>query len=660
MAQRMRTHNWSATPLGPPEHWPQTLKTLVGLMLQSEQPMFMAWGDDGIWLYNDAFIPILGRKHPALARPAMEVWAEARADLEPLFERVFSGEAIHNEDFRVDLDRHGRMEEAHFSFSYTPARDEAGNVVGLFGACIDITEKRAAAQAMVETALQQSEAQFRLLVRSVTDYAIYMLDPFGHVTNWNLGAQRIKGYLPEEIVGSHFSRFYTPEDLALGVPARGLEEARRTGRFETEGWRLRKDGSRFWAHVIIDAIPGDDGEILGFAKITRDVSERRAAQRALEEAREALFQAQKLEAIGQLTGGIAHDFNNLLMAVLGSLELLQKRLPDDPQMTRLVDNAVQGAKRGATLTQRMLAFARRQELKHESVDLPDLVRGMTDLFERSVGETITIETEFPDTLPPVESDPAQLESALLNLVLNARDAMPRGGLITIAASREAIETPVSDLAAGVYVRLSVIDTGEGMDPETLVRATEPFFTTKGVGKGTGLGLPMIHGLASQSGGALRLHSTLGQGARIELFLPVSTAIAATREATPDPQPDQAGPPLVILAVDDDELVLMNTTAMIEDLGHVALQARDAAEALSILRSRGDIDLLITDQSMPKTTGVELASQVAREWPTLPIVLATGFSELPAGEGRDLPQISKPFDQRDLVKMLNRIGPNNRF
>ena len=556
MAQRMRTNNWGATPLGPPEHWPQTLKTLVGLMLQSEQPMFMAWGDDGIWLYNDAFIPILGRKHPALARPAMEVWAEARADLEPLFKRVFSGEAIRNEDFRLELNRRGRMEEAHFSFSYTPARVEVGDVVGLFGACIDITEKRAAAQAMVETALQQSEAQFRLLVRSVTDYAIYMLDPFGHVTNWNLGAQRIKGYLPEEIVGSHFSRFYTPEDLALGVPARGLEEARRTGRFETEGWRLRKDGSRFWAHVIIDAIPGDDGEILGFAKITRDVSERRAAQRALEEAREALFQAQKLEAIGQLTGGIAHDFNNLLMAVLGSLELLQKRLPDDPQMTRLVENAVQGAKRGATLTQRMLAFARRQELKHESVDLPDLVRGMTDLFERSVGETITIETEFPDTLPPVESDPAQLESALLNLVLNARDAMPRGGLITIAASREAIETPVSDLAAGVYVRLSVIDTGEGMDADTLARATEPFFTTKGVGKGTGLGLPMIHGLASQSGGALRLHSTLGQGARVELFLPVSTTIAVTREATPDPQPDQDGPPLVILAVDDDELVAL--------------------------------------------------------------------------------------------------------
>ena len=658
MGVRIRAHDWDSTALGPPALWPQTLKTLVGLMLMSRQPMFMAWGAAQIWLYNDAFTPILGGKHPAaLGRPAMDVWAEARADLEPLFQRVFAGEPVHMEDFSLQLDRCGQMEEAHFSFSYTPARDETGEVAGLFGACIDVTEQRVIARSRMESAFQQTEEQFRLLVKGVTDYAIYMLDPTGRVSSWNPGAQRIKGYLPDEIIGSHFSRFYTPEDLDLGIPQKGLDEARSTGRFETEGWRLRKDGSRFWAHVVIDAIRGDDGALIGFAKITRDVTERQATQRALEEAREALFQSQKLEAIGQLTGGIAHDFNNLLMATLGSLELLQRRLPDDPHMARLVDNAIQGAKRGATLTQRMLAFARRQELKRESVDLADLVRGMEEMLARSIGEVATMEIALPDGLPPVESDPAQLESALLNLVVNARDAMPGGGVIVITARKEVIDEATIDLAAGSYVCLSVRDAGEGMDAETLARATEPFFTTKGVGKGTGLGLPMIYGLASQSGGALRLHSRPAEGTTVELFLPVATnAPEARRPAPPAVEPDRDGPSLLILVVDDDELVLMNTVAILEDLGHIALQANHAEEALRILRGRADIDLLLTDQAMPGITGIELVGRALSERPGLKAILATGYSELPAGQGSGVPRIAKPFDQRDLANMLALVAP----
>jgi PAS domain S-box-containing protein len=276
-------------------------------------------------------------------------------------------------------------------------------------------------------AINRSEAQFRLLVRGVTDYAIFMLDPEGAVISWNLGAQRIKGYLPEEIVGQHFSKFYTREDRAAGLPQRGLEAARREGRFESEGWRVRKDGTRFRAHVVIDAIPGEDGEVVGFAKITRDVTERHEAQRALEQAREALFQSQKLEAIGHLTGGIAHDFNNLLMAVFGSLEVAQKRLPDDPQVNGLISNAIQGARRGVTLTQRMLAFARRQKLKREPVEIAALVLGMEDTLNQSLGPLFNLSIEMAPRLPTVESEPAQLESALLNVVINARDAMPRGG-----------------------------------------------------------------------------------------------------------------------------------------------------------------------------------------------------------------------------------------
>jgi PAS domain S-box-containing protein len=398
-----------------------------------------------------------------------------------------------------------------------PIRGAGGEILGYAKITRDLTERRAA-----EQSLRNSQEQFRLLVQSVTDYAIYMIDSEGHVSSWNAGAERIKGYTPDEIIGSHFSRFYTAEDVESGLPDNALETARSTGRFEAEGTRIRKDGTEFRASVVIDAIWNDAGELIGFAKITRDVTERDAAQRALERAREALFQSQKMDAIGQLTGGIAHDFNNLLMAILSSLELLGKRLPADPMMQKLVNNAVQGAERGATLTQRMLAFARRQELTTISVDIPKTVMGMADLLQRSLGPAWSIETRFPLNIDAVSADINQLEMALLNLVVNARDAMPDGGTITIQAR----EHPVRDresphLKAGKYVNLSVTDTGIGMDAATLARAMEPFFTTKGVGKGTGLGLSMIHGFADQLKGTFLLKSKLGEGTTAEIWLPTA-------------------------------------------------------------------------------------------------------------------------------------------
>ncbi|MBV9548104.1 MAG: PAS domain S-box protein, partial [Alphaproteobacteria bacterium] len=276
---------------------------------------------------------------------------------------------------------------------------------------------------------------YRRLVEAVTDYAIYMLDPRGYVTSWNAGAQRFKGYRPDEIIGQHFSRFYTEEDRATELPRRALEISAREGKFEAEGWRLRRDGSRFWAHVVIDPIRDSDGKLTGYAKVTRDLTERKEAQEKLEKAREALFQSQKMDAVGQLTGGVAHDFNNLLMAVLGSLELLRKRLPADPQIMRLLDNAIMGAKRGATLTQRMLAFARRQEMNERPLDLAKLVSGMSELLERSLGAQVQLTNELPSNLPQVRADENQLELALLNLAVNARDAMPGGGNIRIGASK---------------------------------------------------------------------------------------------------------------------------------------------------------------------------------------------------------------------------------
>ena len=534
-----------------------------------------------------------------------------------------------------------------------PIRSEDGELVGFAKITRDLTERKAA-----EQQLKLREEQFRLLVQGVTDYAIYMLDPEGRVTNWNLGAQRIKGYLPSEIIGQHFSRFYTDVDREGGEPRRAIETAAREGRFEKEGWRVRKDGSRFWAHVVIDAIRDDTGSILGYAKITRDITERKEAQEKLERTREALLQSQKMEAIGQLTGGIAHDFNNLLTAVLGSLELMRKRLPDDPKIMTLLDNAVYGAQRGAVLTKRMLAFARRQELQSETIHVPELVRGMTDLLERSIGQSISIETRFPLALKPIRADANQVEMALLNLVVNARDAMPEGGQIILSAREETLRPETAEgLSPGRYVRLSVTDTGEGMDKATLARALEPFFTTKGPGKGTGLGLPMVHGLAQQSGGRFSLQSRPGEGTTAELWMPVSLETVEP-SMQPAASEERRAEPLVVLAVDDDNLVLTNTVAMLEDLGHTAIGAASGSAALDILRDGNSIDLVITDHVMPHMTGLQLAQAIEAEWPVLPVVLATGFAEIPS-DAMKLPRLPKPFGQSELALALVRAKVDPR-
>jgi PAS domain S-box-containing protein len=556
-------------------------------------------------------------------------------------------ERFEREGWRVRKD--GERFWAHVVID--PIRAPNGELLGFAKITRDLTERRAS-----EEALRWSEEQFRLLVQGVTDYAIFLLDADGRVSNWNAGAERIEGYRPQEIIGQHLSRFYTEEDRAAGAPEQALRTAVDEGKFETEGWRVRSDGSRFWAHVVMDPIRDAAGELIGFAKITRDITERRAAQRALDEAREALFQSQKLEAIGQLTGGVAHDFNNLLMAIVGSLELLRKRLPYDARAEALLDNAMQGAQRGATLTQRLLSFARRQELKPQAVDLRDLIDGMLGLLERSLGPLVSIDVRIAEALPPVMTDPVQLETAILNLVVNGRDAMPEGGTITISAEPATIG-PHSEtgLAAGSYIRLSVADTGEGMNADALARAAEPFFTTKGLGKGTGLGLPMVHGLALQSGGRLDLASQPGAGAVITVTLPAAATDVRARRAPTEREDTRSGrlAPLVVLAVDDDSLVLMNTVAMLEDLGHRALEAMSAEEALEVLR-RERVDLVVTDYAMPQTTGAQLADAIRAAHPGLPVILATGYAELPADADCTLPRLAKPFLQRDLAAAVQLV------
>jgi PAS domain S-box-containing protein len=526
-----------------------------------------------------------------------------------------------------------------------------GTPIGYASVTRDLTERKEA-----EDRLRRSEEQFRLLLQGVGDCAIYMLDPAGFITSWNTGAQRIKGYTREEILGKHLSTFYTLEDRAAGEPQRALGIATSTGRFEAEGWRVRKNGSSFWAHVIIDRITDDDGHHVGFAKVTRDITARRDADVALANAREALFQSQKLEAVGQLTGGVAHDFNNLLMAVIGSLELLEGRLSHDPQALNLLGNALAGARRGAALTKRMLAFARKQELKPTSIDVKALVQEIGGLLQRSAGPTITIDTVFPLTLHHTLVDGNQLELALLNLVMNARDAMPDGGHIVMTAKNETVETSGhrTALPPGNYVSLAVTDSGHGMDAATLERATEPFFTTKGIGKGTGLGLSMVHGLAEQSGGRLLLRSDTNRGTTAELWLPVATTeqVAPVRTQTDRETEIQASVAQSILVVDDDPLIAMTMTAVLNDLGHVTVEANSAREALEHLSKKNYFDLMITDYAMPVMNGLQLIEEVQSRWPGLPIILASGYAELPEGSAREVLRLPKPFGRADLVRVVD--------
>ena len=438
-------------------------------------------------------------------------------------------------------------------------------------------------------------------------------------------------------------RFYTPEDREAGAPQKALETAR-GGRFEKEAFRVRKDGSQFWASVVIDPIRSDTGTIIGYAKITRDITERKRTESELEQTREALFQSQKMDAVGQLTGGVAHDFNNLLSAVLGSLELLRKRLPPDPKSLRLLENAINGAQRGAVLTQRMLAFARRQDLKSTSLDVAALLGGMTELLQSSVGPSVSISVRVDSHLRPVMADQNQLELAILNLSVNARDAMPDGGAIVLGA-REGTTTTGS--MPTLCVCISVEDTGAGMDEGTLARAMEPFFTTKGVGKGTGLGLSMVHGMAQQLGGSLVLKSKKGEGTTAELWIPVAEQPAG-ESGVATSSAEQESRPLVVLAVDDDNLVLFNTVAMLEELGHEVLEATSGKAALDLFQQRPDIDLIITDQAMPGMTGLQLARAVRTIRPEIHIVIATGYAELPKGADQNFGRLAKPFCQQDLA------------
>ncbi|MDB5718371.1 MAG: histidine kinase [Sphingomonas bacterium] len=583
------------------------------------------------------------------------------------FSRFYTPEEREKEIPRIALEtaeREGRFEAegwrvrkdgSHFwaNVVIDPIRDPAGNLVGFAKVTRDLTERRAA-----EEELRASEQRFRLLIQSVTDYAIYMLDPEGRVSSWNAGAERFKGYAADEIIGQHFSRFYSDEDKAAGIPRTALETATREGRFEAEGWRMRKDGSRFWASVIIDPIRTDGGDLIGFAKVTRDLTEKRAIE-------EQLRQSQKMEAVGQLTGGLAHDFNNLLTGISGSLEMMQVRMAQGrtAEFDRYCTAAQGAVKRAAALTHRLLAFSRRQTLDPRPTNVNRLLSGLEELVRRTVGLSVEVEVVGASGLWPTLVDPNQLENAVLNLCINARDAMPDGGKLTIETANKWLDERAArqqDLPAGQYVSVCVTDTGTGMTPDVIAKAFDPFFTTKPLGEGTGLGLSMIYGFARQSGGQVRVYSEVGQGTTMCLYLP-----RHAEDAVPEEEPvlsatlETFGEGQVVLVIDDEPTIRMLVAEVLAESGYAVIEAPDGPAGLRVLESNARIDLLITDVGLPGgMNGRQVADAARVSRPRLKVLFITGYAENAViGRGRlenGMFVLTKPFQMEVLADRIREI------
>lgn len=494
--------------------------------------------------------------------------------------------------------------------------------------------------------LFESERSFRLLVEGVADYALYMLDPTGMITSWNIGGERIKGYAPDEILGQHFSRFYTETDRANGKPARALGIAREKGRYEEEGWRVRKDGTFFWASVVIDPIY-EDGKLVGFAKITRDITERRNTQLKLEAMQKQLAESQKFDALGQLTGGVAHDFNNLLMIISGSLHMLKRGPDDEAKLQRAISAIETATKRGAALTNQLLTFARRQSVNPQAIDFADRITAIREVLDAGVGSSVRLTFDIGRDVWPIKTDVSELETALLNLVINARDAMPDGGTVTIGAHNVTLdEAPV----AGDFVAIDVTDTGFGIPSDVLDKIFEPFFTTKPIGKGTGLGLSQVHGFAHQAGGTVRVASELGKGTTFTILLPRADELPSRETAE--------GPPFrgsgTVLLVEDNPDVALVSIGLLEQLGYQVHRVADAEAALREIEKNG-VDFVFSDIVMPgKMDGLSLAHHLRQTRPSLPILLATGYSDVAAGVRGDFPILRKPYEIHELSEAIAKL------
>ena len=539
---------------------------------------------------------------------------------------------------------------------------EAGELLGFAKVTRDLTERQFAQQSLVE-----SERRYRQLIEAVTDYAIFQLDAKGFISTWNPGAERIKGYRAEEIIGSHFSCFYTAEDQKAGMPAQVLETAKREGRYEAEAWRVRKDGSLLFASVVIDPIRDDDGEVIGFAKVTRDITERHKVQTALKEAQEQLAVSQKMEAVGQLSGGIAHDFNNLMMIVLGNLETAKRTTSElantHPNLQRNLNNAMRGAQRAASLTSRLLAFSRRQPLDPKPLDVNKFLAGSAEFLQRSLGELIDIEVVGAAGLWQIEVDTNQLEVALVNIAINARDAMPNGGRLTIEAANTYLDAAycqsIPELSPGQFVAICMTDTGAGMDDSVASRAFEPFFTTKEMGHGTGLGLSQVYGFVKQSGGHIKIYSEAGHGTTVKLYFPRFKGESSDDEIESPEILAQGEQGETILLVEDDKDVRTFLSEVLRGLRYRVLSAANATIALKLLvEDQIRIDVLLTDIVMSGMNGRELGEKAVQMRPRLKVIYMTGYSRNAVVHhgrlDRDVDLLQKPISTQELAARLREV------
>ncbi|HEY0112423.1 MAG TPA: PAS domain S-box protein [Allosphingosinicella sp.] len=811
MGARLRSFDWSRSPLGSPETWPQALKTAVGILLSTKFPMFIAWGPELRFIYNDAYAEILGGKHPAALGHAFEdIWAEIWQDIRPIAERAVAGEASFYENLPLTLTRKGLPEQAWFTFSYSPLKDEAagargmlctvvettatvlaerermgeaerlrqlfdrapgfiavlrgpehvfemtnsaylqlvghrdlvgksvrealpevegqgffelldevyrtgepftgrsmaiglqrepgaaveerhvdfvfqpirdpgGQIGGIFAQGSDVTERHEA-----ELALRESEERFRLIADSApVPMWVTRLDRKRSFVN--RAYVDFLGISYEEAVDFDWRTIIHPDD-APRILAESVAGEASLKRFELVG-RYRAGGEWRWLRSVSQPRWGSHGEHVGFIGVAHDITELKVAEAALREANEtlerrvsertadlsaaldrlqaevgerlraeeALRQAQKMEAVGQLTGGIAHDFNNLLTPIMGGLELIAARV-DEPRLKRIAETALESTRRGAKLTGQLLAFSRIQRISMAPVAVNEVIEGMQRLLRHTLGGAVRIETRLDPDTGCGRCDANQLENAILNLAINARDAMAEGGTLTICTSRVSLEQE-ADHEAGEFVQITVADDGAGMTPEVLARAAEPFFSTKPLGKGTGLGLAQVYGIVQQAGGTLRIRSRPGEGTQVDIFLPAVEGLPpGKREAAPDQQPAMAGVAgATILVVDDDTDVRGFLSESLEGMGCRVVAAASGREGLEALR-KARPDLVLMDYAMPGMTGAEAAAEARRLHPGLPIVFVTGYAEseqLEAALGRDVPLLRKPFTLADLAQEVER-------
>jgi PAS domain S-box-containing protein len=645
MGALMRAHDWSTSPLGRPETWPQSLRTALRILLNTNHPMFIWWGPELIQFYNDAYRQTMGpERHPsALGQRGRECWAEIWPIIGPQIEQVMSGGgATWHENQLVPVTRHGRLEQVYWTYGYSPI-DEDDGVSGVLVVCRDVTEDYLAAVKLRE----------RSRIWNVTQDLLVIVDRNGVWRTVNPAWTRTFGWSEAELLNRTSEWLEHPDDGGLTRMDVGhLIQGNLTVRFES---RFRhKDGSYRW--LSWTGVPDQDR----IFAVARDVTAEKVAAERLKATEEALRQSQKMEAVGQLTGGIAHDFNNLLTGIVGSLDLLQIRLNQGrtENAARYIDAAMTSANRAAALTHRLLAFARRQPLVPKGVDVNQLIVSLEDLLRRTIGETIDLKIAAADDLWCTLCDPNQLESALLNLAINARDAMPGGGRLIIATSNARLdsvsaETPA--LAPGDYICIEVTDTGVGMSAEVAARAFDPFFTTKPIGQGTGLGLSMIYGFARQSNGHATIESRVGQGTSIRLYLPRHQGDLATPLGTAASSTEYAFTGETVLVVEDEPVVRGVILEMLQDQGFKTLEAIDGPSGLRILRSRARIDLLVTDVGLPGISGRQLADQARETRPGLKVLFMTGYAESAAiSQGflqGGMEMITKPFELDNLARKI---------